>query len=356
MHKSLQAIRKMPTFLVSTIVSLLAIVFALLVGAVLIALTGVDPWLAYWHFFYGIFGTLYGMGETLSKFVPMLFCALGFSLAQKSGFFNMGGEGQLYCGAICAVLVGAYLPGITPAVHIALAILAGFLGGALCCAIAGAMKIFFRSSELLNTMMLNYIVTLLVAVLVSGALKDPAGMMNQTKATLESAKLPIIFPGTRLHAGFIIVIVITVAVWFFFQRTTPGFEMRLSGINPKAANYAGVNARKTLMLAIVISGGLAGMGGAIELIGNQYRLLEGFSSGYGFDAIGIAVMGQYHPVGIALSAFLFAAMRVGAGAMQRGVGVPLPLVSILQGIIIVSVIVSAYYVRKVSETVVGGRA
>ena len=343
-------------FLISGSVSLLAIIMALLIGAVLIALVGVNPWEAYQYFFQGIFGNLYGFGETLTKFVPLVCSALGFAIAQKSGFFNMGAEGQLYMGGLGAVLIGAYLPEMNAVLHIVLAILAGAVFGALWSTIAGVLKLMFNANELLNTMMLNYIATLLVSLLVSGALKDPNSMMEQTKPVLASARLPIILEGTRLHAGFIIALAVVAAVWFFHQRTVPGFEMRLAGNNNLSARYAGINIKKTLILAILISGGISGMGGALELLGNQYKLLDGFTGGMGFDAIGIAVMGQYHPVGIILSAFLFAALRVGAGAMQRGVGVPLPLVYILQGIIIVSVIVSAYFVRRISDSMVEGRA
>ncbi len=343
-------------YLISAGISLLAIVVAMLIGAVLIALAGINPFYAYWHMFYGAIGNMNGIAETLNKFAPLVFCAMGFALAQKSGFFNMGAEGQLYAGALGAVLVGGYIQGLPSPVHIAVSLLAAFLLGSLCSFLAGALKIMLGVSELLNTMMLNYIIILFVDLLLQTSLKDPSSMMNQSVAVMPSSKLPFILQGTRMHLGAIIAVAAVLIVWFFYQKTVTGFEMRLAGSNMKAASYSGINTTKSLFLAILISGGLAGLGGGVELLGSQHRLMPGFSPGYGFDAVGIAVMGQYNPFGIILSALLFAVLRVGAGAMQRGMGVPLPLVSVLQGIIIVMVIISSYFTKKLSETVIGGRA
>jgi len=343
-------------FLVTGGVALLAILMAMLLSGLLILLIGIDPILAYRYFFYGIFGNVYGFGETFNKFIPLLCCALGFSIAQKSGFFNLGCEGQLYMGGLATVLVSLNLTSLPPALHIALAILAGMLGGALLSGIAGVLKIFFRANELLSTMMLNYLMSLFISLLVSGVLKDPKSSMEQTAAIASNIRLPIILNASRLHMGIFIALLATLIIWFLQQRTVPGFEMRLSGANPKSARYAGVNAQRSLILVIIISGALSGLGGALELLGNQYKLTIGFSSNYGFDAIGIAVMGQYTPIGIILASFLFAALRVGTNSMQRGVGVPLPLLYILQGVIIIAVIISNYFVRKIMDSMVEGRA
>lgn len=354
--RTLAAFLRKHQFLVTGGVALAAILLAMLLSGGLILLIGKDPVLAYRYFFYGVFGNLYGFGETLNKFIPLLCCALGFSIAQKSGFFNLGGEGQLYMGGLCAVLVSLYLPDMPSALQIFLAVLAGMLGGALLSAAAGFLKILFQANELLSTMMLNYLMSLFISLLVSGVLKDPKSSMEQTASISDSLKLPVVMPGSRLHAGIFIALFATFLVWFLHQRTVVGFEMRLSGANPKAARYAGVNAKRSLILVILVSGALAGLGGSLELLGNQYKLMEGFSNSYGFDAIGIAVMGQYHPVGIILASLLFAALRVGTNSMQRGVGVPLPLLYILQGIIIIAVIVSNYFVRRILDSIVDGRA
>ena len=354
-QRTLQVMQKYP-FLITILVALLSILAALLIGGILIVLSGKDPILAYRYLGYGVFGNAYGLGEMLSKFIPLLCCGLGFSLANKSGFFNIGAEGQLYAGALASVLVGLCLPSMPAVLHIALGLLAGMLGGAILSAIPGLMKMKLGTNELLVTMMLNYIMTLFINLLVSGPLKNPDGNMEQTALIAESARLPIILPGSRLHAGIFVVLAMTFLLWFLQKRTVPGFEMRLSGINMKAAKYAGVNTQKAFLLAVVLSGALPGLGGALELQGNQYKLLDGLSANSGFDAIGIAVMGQHHPVGIIFSALLFAALRVGANTMQRGVGVPLPIVNILQGIIIICVISGNYFVQRVMDAHVEGRS
>lgn len=354
-NQGFKAFLRKRSFLITGGMALIAILLAMLVGGLLILLIGIDPILAYRYFFYGAFGNIYGFGETINKFTPLLCCALGFSIANKSGFFNLGGEGQFYAGALCAALTAAHMDGAPAVVGVALPVLAGIAGGALLSSIAGALKILFNANELLSTMMFNYIMQYLIALLVSGAMKNPNSSMEQTVPIPDPARLPALIEGSRLHAGFFIAAAALLLVWFLHQRTVLGFEMRLSGTNPKSARYAGVNERRSLIIVILVSGALAGLGGALELQGNQYKLMSGFSNNFGFDGIGIAVMGQYTPVGIFLSTLLFAALRVGTGSMQRGVGVPTPILYILQGVIIISVIVSNYFVRRIKDSLVEGR-
>lgn len=341
---------------ISVLISVLAIFLALLIGAVLIALAGINPWEAISYLIKGSFGNRYGFGETLTRFVPLLFSSLSFAVAHKSGFFNVGAEGQLLVGAVGAVLVGAYIEGLHPVLHITLSILAGVLFGAIWAGIAGVLKIVLQSSELINTMMLNYIAVLFVEFLIHGPLKPADSYLYVSSTILPSAKLPILLSKTPLHAGFLISLVVTVGVFYLIYRTPIGYQMRTVGANLKAASYAGINVVKVTIAALIVTGGLAGMGGAIELLGTQFKIINGFSAGYGFDGIGVAVMGRYNPYGIILSTFLFAVIRVGMGAMQRGAGVPFPLLNVIQGLIIIFVIASGYLTNKLSETVIGGRA
>lgn len=341
---------------VSIAIPFLAIIFALLIGAVLIALAGINPWEAYGYMLKGAFGNLYGFGETLTRFIPLLFCGLSFSFAYQVGLSNVGAEGQLYMGALGAVLAGVYIQGLPSILHIPIALLAGFAAGAMWCYIAGFLKIRLGSNELINTMMLNYVATLFVELLLKGVLKDPAGMNDQTQLVRETAKLPYIIPGTRLHFGFFIALLAAYGVYYFMWRTPYGYQLRTIGSNKGAAAYAGINIGTGTALAFIIAGGLAGLGGAVELMGSQHRLMLGFSPGYGFDGIGAAVLGRHNPLGIVLTSLLFAVIRVGAGAMQRGMGVPLPLLSVIQGLVIIMVISSYYITNKLSATVIGGRA
>lgn len=341
---------------ISILISILAIALALLVGAVLIAFAGIDPWKAIPYLIKGSFGNRYGFGETLTRFVPLLFSSLSFAVAHKSGFFNVGAEGQLLVGAVGAVLVGAYIRGLPPVLHVTLSIFAGVLFGAIWAGIAGLLKIFLESNELINTMMLNYVAVLLVDYLLHGPLKPADSYLYQSATILPSAKLPIILSKTPLHLGFVISLAVTAGVFYLIYRTPVGYQMRTVGANLRAASYAGINIVWVTIVALVTTGGLAGMGGAIELLGTQFKIISGFSSGYGYDGIGVAVMGRYNPIGIVLSTLLFAVIRVGMGAMQRGAGVPFPLLNVIQGLIIVFVIASGYLTNKLSETVIGGRA
>lgn len=342
-------------FLLATI-PLLAIIFALLVGAILISFAGINPLKAYTFMLKGAFGNIYGFGETLTRFIPLLFCGLAFSFAFKAGIFNAGAEGQLYMGALGAVIVGVYIKGIPPFLHISLALILGFVFGALWFSIAGFLKIRFGSNELINTMMLNYLAILIIDLLLKGVLKDPAVIMDQSPLIKPTACLPYIFPGTRLHLGFILALAAVIVVYYLLWKTPLGYELRTLGVNFRAASYAGMDIIKGTIIGVIISGGLAGLGGAVELLGTQHRMMPGFSPGYGFDAIGAAVMGKNNPWGVVLTSFLFAVIRVGAGAMQRGLGVPLPLLAVIQGMIIIFVISSSYFSQKLSATVIGGRA
>jgi len=337
-------------------IALFAILAALLVGAGLIALDGINPWEAYGYLLKGTFGNLYGFGETLTYFVPILFTGLSFSIAYKSGFFNIGAQGQFIMGGLGAVLVGVYIKGLPPVLHITLAMLAGFAAGALWAYIAGFLKISIGANELINTMMLNYVADLLVQFLVQGPIKDPGGSNFQSSEIQKSAALPLIIPGTRVNLGFVFALLAVFAFYYFMWRTPWGFQLRSIGSNSRAASFAGMNIVVGTIVACVVSGGFSGLGGAIELLGNQHRILEGFESGYGFDGIGAAVMGQHHPIGIVLSALLFAVIRTGTGAMQRDIGVPLPLLSVIQGLIIIMVVASAYITNRLTTATIGGRA
>ncbi len=355
-NQKVKAFLRKRSFLITGGMALLAILVALIIGAILMLLIGINPIRAYHFFIYGVFGNTYGFGETINKFTPLLCCALSFSIAQKSGFFNLGSEGQFMAGALCSILVAANMGGAPTILILAVSILAGIVGGAILSSIAGLLRIFFNANELLSTMMLNYIMQYVIALLVSGVLKNPSSSMEQSSPIPSSAQLPVILEGSRLHAGIFISLAALLLVWFLQQRTVAGFEMRLSGINKMAARYAGVKEKRALIIVIIICGALAGLGGSLELLGNQYKLMNGFSNSFGFDGIGIAVMGQYNPIGIVLSTLLFAAFRTGTASMQRGMGVPTPLLFILQGVVIIAVITSNYYVGRIKNALVEGRS
>lgn len=355
-NQGFTAFMRRRSFLITGGMALVAILAAFIIGGVLILLMGINPIEAYGHFFYGVFGNVYTFGETMNKFTPLLCCAMSFSIAMKSGFFNMGSEGQFLAGGLCSAIVAINMPDAPAFVIVMLSILAGMAGGAVLSSIAGILRIAFGANELLSSMMLNYIMQYVIILLVSGVLRNPNSNMEQTVPVPEAGRLPIILGGSHLHAGIFVVLAALLAVWFLQQRTVPGFEMRLSGINANAARYAGVRERRSLVIVIILTGALAGLGGSLELLGNQYKMIEGFSNSYGFDGIGIAVMGQHHPVGMVLSTLLFSAFRTGTASMQRGISVPTPILFVLQGVIIIAVITSNYFVGRIKNAVFEGRA
>ena len=355
-NQKFMAFLRKRSYLITGGMAVIAILAAFIVGGILIMLMGINPIEAYKHFFYGVFGNVYTFGETINKFTPLLCCAMSFSIAMKSGFFNMGSEGQFLAGGLFSALVAIHLPNAPAVVLIPLSLLAGILGGALLSAVAGILKIAFGANELLSSMMLNYIMQYAVILLVSGVLKNPNSNMEQTVPVSEAGRLPFLLLGSHMHIGVFIALAALLGVWFLQQRTVPGFEMRISGMNAKAARYAGVREQRSLIIVILLTGALAGLGGGLELLGNQYKMMEGFSNSYGFDGIGIAVMGQHHPVGMILATLLFAAFRTGTAGMQRGISVPTPLLFVLQGVIIIAVITSNYFVRRIKDAVCEGRA
>lgn len=315
-----------------------AIVLALLTGGVVIKLMGVDPVGAYRSLFVGSLGSINGWAETLIKASPLIFTGLSFAVAFRSGLINIGAEGQLYIGGLCSIVVGIYLAGLPALVHLPLALFAGFVGGGLWGLLAGWMRVRFGANEIITTVMLNYVAGLAISLLVTGPLKEPGGVFPQTAAVAATAQLPRLLAGTRLHAGLLVALAALVFYYVFLWHTPRGFALRLAGLNPQAARYAGIRPESSMLLAMFLAGGLAGLAGAGELLGVQHRLLGDFSPGYGYDGLAVGLLGSNGPLGILLAAFLFAVLRSGGYMMQMFSGVPVTLVFIIQGLVVLFVV------------------
>ena len=273
--------------------------------------------------------------ESLVQSTPYIFGGLAVALGFRAGLFNIGVEGQIFIGAATGVWAGYAIIGLPTIIHIPLAMLFGALGGALWGFIPGLLKAKTGAHEVITTIMMNYIAFRLVDWLLKFPMQDPNEFTPKTPWILETAKLPRLFDTPiRFHAGFFIAILMAVAVYYLLFKTTWGFELRMVGSNPNAARYAGVKITRTTILAMVLSGALAGMAGANEVLGVNYRLLPAFSSGYGFDSIALALLGKTHPLGVILSSLLFGFLRNGARSMQLAVGVPIDIISILQALIL----------------------
>ncbi len=285
---------------------------------------------------------IYPFTESLATVTPYILAGLAVAVGFKCGLFNIGAEGQFGIGALCSAFVGYSIHGLPWFIHLPLALLAGAAGGALWGAIPGYLKGLTGAHEVVITIMMNYISFRLSDWLLNGPMKAP-GYRPLTPVVESSAMLPRFFPDPlRFNWGFFLALAMAVFVYWFLFKTTIGFEIRAVGANPDGARYAGMNIVRNFVIAMTLSGGLAGLAGATQVLGIDHWVGQGFSAGYGFDSIAIALLGQSHPLGVVLAALLWGTLRSGATRMQSLAGVPIEIISIIQGLVIVFVAAPAF--------------
>jgi general nucleoside transport system permease protein len=293
---------------------------------------------------------IYPITESLAAVTPYILAGLAVAVGFKCGLFNIGAEGQFGIGALCSAFVGYSIKGLPWFIHLPLALLAGAAGGAIWGAIPGYLKAVTGAHEVVNTIMMNYISFSLGDWLLNGPMKAP-GYRPLTPVIQDSAMLPRFFPPPlRFNWGFILALAIAVLVYWFLFKTTLGMEIRAVGANPDGAKYAGMSVVRNFVLAMTLSGALAGLAGATQVLGIDHWVGQNFSSGYGFDSIAIALLGQSHPFGVVLAAGLWGFLRSGATNMQSMAGVPLDFISIIQGLVVIFVAAPAvirwiYHIR-----------
>ena len=336
----------------------LAVLTGLIIGAIAIVASGSNVFTAYGALFAGSFGNparfvsgfqqLFATGETarllraiypftesLVAATPYILTGLSVALGFRCGLFNIGAEGQFFIGALCSAFVGYSIRGLPAIIHLPLAILAGAAGGAIWGMIPGYLKARFGAHEVVNTIMMNWIAFKLSDWLLNGPMKA-SGFRPVTPNIEHAAELPRFFPEPlRLNWGFILALVMAYILYWFLFKTTLGFEVRSVGANPDAAKYAGMNIIRNFVLVMSLAGGLAGLAGASQVLGVDHWVGQGFSAGYGFDAIAIALLGKSHPAGVVLAALLFGFLRSGATNMQSIARVPIDIISIIQGLVII---------------------
>jgi len=337
--------------LFDALLPVIATLIALAFGAVLLLLLGVNPLEAYGAMFKGAFGTVSGLTQTLTKATPLLLVALGICIAFRGGVINIGGEGQIILGAIAAAAVALSFSSLPGIILVPLTLGAGVLGGAAWGGIAGLLKARFGVNEILSTVMLNAIALQLMNYLLRGPMLDPEQIAAGTNVP-QSATLPDqvwllrLVPRTQLHAGLLLAIVLAVVVYIFLWRTTIGYRIRAVGLNPSAARYAGIPVKSYMALAMTLSGAFAGLAGAVEVTGVHHRMIEGLSGGYGFTGIVAALFGKLHPLGAIPASIIFGGLLTGADKMQRTVQVPSSLIVVIEGLIVLFVVASDYFVKK----------
>ncbi len=280
---------------------------------------------------------LWPITESLVTATPYILAGLGVALGFHCGLFNIGVEGQFFIGALCSAWVGYTFTDLPWFIHLPLAVLAGAVGGAFWGAIPGYLKAVTGAHEVVNTIMMNWIAFRLSDWLLNGPMKA-TGYRPITPQIESTAALPRIFPPPlRFHVGFFLALAVAALVYWLLFKTTVGFEIRAVGANPDAARYAGVNITWNFVLAMVLSGALAGLAGATQVLGTDHWVGQGFSAGYGFDAIALALLGKSHPLGVVIAGVLFGTLRSGATRMQSMAGIPIDIISIIQALVIIFV-------------------
>lgn len=318
---------------------------ALLIGAVVILLIGENPLKVYGVMFSGAFGSTNALAGTLVKTTTMIFVGLSYGFAYKCGLVNIGIEGQLYMGGLLCSLAAIYID-MPAIIHIPLCLLAGFVGGAAWGAIVGFLKTRFCASEMITTVMMNYVAILFVSFMVNGPIKAVKATFPQSEPILASAQLPTLIPKTQLTIGFIVAIVFIVLYILFWKKTVLGYEMEMVGSSESVARYAGIPVDKLVIWSMAVSGGLGGLAGCMEVLGVQHKIMEGLSAGYGFDGIAVALLGNNGGIGIFFSSFLFGIMRYGGNAIQMFTNLPIAVIYILQALIILFVVVDVFEHKK----------
>ena len=287
---------KLKRSLGSFVVPLLSIILAFVIGGIIMAALGANPFDAVKYLFQGAFGSKANIGTTLTKATPLMFTSLCACFAYKCGVFNLGGEGQFLMGSIAA-FVTAYFSGVTGFAGVLLALLAGTLAGGIWGMIPGLLKIGRGQNEMIISIMLNYVATLFMGVLYTSWIRDAS--VPQTPAVDDLVKLPRVITGMRFTWGFVIAVVVGLVLYYVLFWTSGGFKLRAVGYNMTASRFNGIHVKRCMLTSFIISGAIAGLGGGAELLGTQFRLINGFGAGYGFDGVAMALIGQLHPIAAA---------------------------------------------------------
>ncbi len=327
------------------IVPLAAFSLAFLCGGILMSWAGVNPIAGYGAFISGIIGSHVKFADTLVRTTSFLLIAVGLAFALRARVFNIGAEGQYIMGAIVGTWVALTLQDhLPPALTITISLIMAIIVGGLWAGFAGYLKATLGINEIVLTVIMNWLAFKLLQWLLRGPLKNPLSEMWPMSPPVK-AKIPVILPGTRLHLGFILAILIAIGGYFLMFKTNYGFKLRVVGVNPNAAKYAGYDVKKIIISSMVLSGGLAGLAGAIEILAVYHFLYEGISIGLGYTSIIVALVGKLHPLAIIPSALMFGALYNGVVYLQSALGVSYTLSKAMEGMIYLFVLISEVFLK-----------
>jgi simple sugar transport system permease protein len=322
-------------------VPVISVLVALFIGAIFVLISGHNPIRAYAALILGAFGSPYDISETLVIAVPLTLAGLSVAVAFRTGLFNIGAQGQLLVGALAAGWTGSQFPDLPGIVLLPLTLISGVLGGAGYGAIAGWLKATRGVNEVITTIMQNYIVVFVMHwLLQDGPMTAPNAAGTPASSPIGAgAILPVIIPNelvplSRLHAGIVLAVLAVILFWFLLWRTSLGYELRAVGLGALAAAQAGIDPKRRMVLVMAIAGGFAGLAGMIQVSGLFHRVFDGFSAGFGFDAIAVALLGKNSPIGITLAAILFAAFARGGTLMQANAGISSHLVEVIEALVL----------------------
>jgi len=342
--------------LIDALLPVFATLVALLVGAIMLIALGVNPIVAYNALLQGAFGSKNAFAETLVRATPLLLIGVGICIAYRGNVINIGGEGQMIMGALVGTWFGLNFTNLPGWANIALGMVMGAVTGAIWGGIPGVLKAYFNVNEILSTVMMNAIAVQFKNFFLTGPMMDPAqiemsSQIPQTARLEEIFRLPRLWQPTRLHLGSLIAVILAILVYILLWRTTTGYRIRAVGQNPHASKYAGINVKRYIVLALVLSGALAGLAGATQVYGVNYRMITdgsptGFTGGAGFNGIVAALFGQLHPILTIPASVLFGALIVGANAMQRITQIPSALITALNGLVVVFVVSSEIWRKR----------
>lgn len=317
---------------------LFAILGAVLIGGLIIWMMGHNPFEAYWQMLIGAFAgrNMVNLASTLNRAVPIIGMGLAAAIAFRAGFYNLGGEGQMVLGGVAAALAAIYLP-LPGWLLLPTAILAALVTGALFAGLAAFFQFRFNVPMLITTLLLNYPARYFASYLVTHPFRDVPSGMNQTYLIPESVRFPLLMQGTQLHAGIFITITVVIISSIFINRTVPGYEIRMAGLNPRFAVYSGINLKRMGYRVMLISGAVAGLVGAIEVLGVHYRFIDDALTVplYAWTGVMTALLSGSSPLGVMVAGLFFSAIQTGGFGMERGTEIPRELARVLQALIII---------------------
>lgn len=313
---------------------LVSIVLALIIGALIMLANGRNPIEGYQALIVGSLGSRYKIAATLAKTVPLILTGLATAISFNSGIYNIGGEGQLYLGAFAAAYVGFTLTTIPGFLGIFLAILAAAAIGAFYAFIPAVLKVELQIDEVITTIMMNSIAILFTSYLANYPFASERGKMGATEMIADTYKFTRLVPRSKLNTSIFLTIMIAVIIYYIMEKTAVGYDFKMIGYNPNFARYGGINAKKNMIVAMLISGALCGIAGAFEVLGTHYRFLQSISPGYAFDGMLVSLIVKNNPIGVIIMSCFFGILKTGSIAMEYVTSIPSELISVIQSIII----------------------